>query len=261
MSENFRSRYFHFQLGKTPSEPNPDNARILHMGCTAMDFCLFLEFAQPTEAAPDQELDALLRAVPACATALVHTPARARDPFLDDGAPPALVLQLYFARLLDLESAAGPGGAVARLAEALAGDTGAAPRWEALLTRRFDVPAPRPAADPGPWCTYLVAYEGPAEDANAWMHHYLTQHPPLMRQLPGLRELEICTSIDAVAFVPGPRVRHLQRNKVAFDSTAALDAALQSPVREQMRRDFAGFPPYAGRVVHHAMRTRAVHCG
>jgi uncharacterized protein (TIGR02118 family) len=226
-----------------------------------MDFPLFLEFSQPTEAAPGTALAALLRAVPACAAALAHTPARARDPFPDDGAPPALVLQLYFARLLDLESAAGPGSAVARLAAALARDTGAAPRREALLTRHFDMPAPRPAADPGPWCTCLVAYEGPAEDANAWMHHDLTQHPPLMRQSPGLRELEICTSIDAVAFVPGPRVRHLQRNKVAFDSTAALDAALQSPVREQMRRDFAAFPPYTGRVLHHPMLTRAVRCG
>jgi uncharacterized protein (TIGR02118 family) len=226
-----------------------------------MDFCLFLEFAQPTEAAADPGLDALLRAVPACAAALVHTPARARDPFLDDGAPPALVLQLYFARLLDLESAAGPGGAVERLIEALAGSTGAAPRWETMLTRRFEVPVPRSADEPGPWCTYLVAYEGPAEDANAWMHHYLKLHPPLMRQLPGLRELEICTSIDAVAFVPGRRVRHLQRNKVAFDSAAALDDALQSPVREQMRRDFAAFPPYTGRVLHHPMLTRAVTRG
>jgi uncharacterized protein (TIGR02118 family) len=97
------------------------------------------------------------------------------------------------------------------------------------------------------------------------MHHYLTQHPPLMRQLPGLRELEICSSLDAVAFVPGRRVRHLQRNKVAFDSAAALDAALdaalQSPVREQMRRDFASFPADTGRVLHHPMLTRAVRIG
>jgi len=235
-----------------------------------MDFCLFLEFAQqapgacplqPSAAAPDARVDALLRAVPACTAALVHTPARARDPFLDDGAPPALVLQLYFARLLDLESAAGPGGAVARLAGALAGHTGAAPRWEAMLTRRFDVPAPRPADDTEPWCSYLVAYEGPAVDAHAWMHHYLTQHPPLMRQLPGLRELEICSPLEAVAFLPGRRLRQLQRNKVAFDSPQALDAALHSPVREEMRRDFTAFPPFSGKVTHHAMTTRPAQSG
>jgi uncharacterized protein (TIGR02118 family) len=121
--------------------------------------------------------------------------------------------------------------------------------------------APRRADDTGPCSTRRVACEGPAEDANAWMHHYLTQHPPLMRQLPGLRELEICSSLDAVAFVPGRRVRHLQRNKVAFDSAAALDAALQSPVREQMRRDFASFPADTGRVLHHPMLTRAVRIG
>ena len=43
------------------------------------------------------------------------------------------------------------------------------------------------------------------------------------------------------------RGRYLQRNKVAFDSRAALEAALASPVRSEMRADFAAFPPYRGR--------------
>ena len=45
-------------------------------------------------------------------------------------------------------------------------------------------------------CTYLVSYEGEAEDFNAWLTHYLTHHPPLMAQLPGIRELEIYTRLD-----------------------------------------------------------------
>ena len=50
-------------------------------------------------------------------------------------------------------------------------------------------------------------------------------------------------------------MRPLQRNKVAFDSREALEAALDSPVRGEMRADFARFPRYAGRVTHYAMTT------
>jgi uncharacterized protein (TIGR02118 family) len=132
-----------------------------------------------------------------------------------------------------------------------------------VLTRRYPVPQPqpRPAGATGACCSYLVAYEGPAVDPHAWMDHYLAQHPPLMRRLPGLRELEICSPLEAVAFLPGRRLRQLQRNKVAFDSPQALDAALRSPVREQMRRDFTAFPPFAGGVAHHAMVTRRLQAG
>ena len=226
-----------------------------------MDFCLFLECGPGADAARLQALQApagLKAGIPGLTGMLAHTPARAHDPFLAAEPAPALVLQLYFARLLDLEAAAGRGSPLARWAETLAQDSGVAPAWETVLTRRYAVEQPRPAGAVGPWCTYLVAYEGPAEDAHAWMDHYLSEHPPLMRRLPGLRELEICSPLEAVAFLPGRQRRQLQRNKVAFDSPQALDAALQSPVREQMRRDFTTFPPYAGRVTHHAMLTRAL---
>ena len=232
-----------------------------------MDFCLFLEHGPGANTA---RLQALLGApdtarwlagAPGLSSALEHAPARAHDPFLAAEPPPALVLQLYFARLPDLEAATGRGGPLAALAETLAQAGGAPVAWETVLTRRYPVPQPRPAGATGPWCSYLVAYEGPAADAHAWMDHYLAQHPPLMRQLPGLRELEICSPLEAVAFLPGRRLRQLQRNKVAFDSPQALDAALQSPVREQMRRDFAAFPPFSGGVAHHAMTTRSLQAG
>jgi len=232
-----------------------------------MDFCLFIEHGPGADAA---RLQALLEApdtarrlggIPGLSSALAHTPARAHDPFLAAAPPPALVLQLYFDRLLALEAAAARGGPLGALAESLAQAAGEPGAWETVLTRRYPVPQPRPADATESWCSYLVAYEGPAVDAHAWMHHYLTQHPPLMRQLPGLRELEICSPLEAVAFLPGRRLRQLQRNKVAFDSPQALDAALHSPVREEMRRDFTAFPPFSGKVTHHAMTTRPAQSG
>jgi hypothetical protein len=45
---------------------------------------------------------------------------------------------------------------------------------------------------------------------------------------------------------------------VVFDDQAALTAALNSPVRHEMRADFKHFPPFAGKVTHFPMHTQAV---
>jgi uncharacterized protein (TIGR02118 family) len=178
--------------------------------------------------------------LPAGSRTLRHRPDRVRDPFLDDGAGPAEVVQVYFETLAALERAAMTIGAPAEA--------------EAMLVHRFAGPAPWQRA-PQRYCTYLVAYDGPADDEAAWLAYYLEHHPPLMSTLPEIRELEIYTPVQWRCPATLTRVRHLQRNKVAFDTTAALAAALDSPVRREMRADFARFPPYRGRVTHFAMTT------
>ena len=199
-----------------------------------MSFCLFLELASGEAPA--------LGAMPGLEAALLHTAAQAHDPFLNDGAPPPVVLQLYFASLTELERAAAqapwPQSVVS---------------YEAMLVRRYS--ASHSKKDE-PWCTYLVRYEGPAEDPPAWLAHYLAHHPALMLRLPGIRELEIYTAIDWIGAMPGKRVRSLQRNKVAFDNAEALNAALDSPERRAMRADYAQLPPFSGRVLHFPMQTR-----
>ena len=175
--------------------------------------------------------------------ALRHSPDRARDPFLDDGAASAGVLQLYFESLDALQAAAARVGEPAEA--------------EAMQVHRFAVPLPWQRA-PSRYCTYLVAYEGPADDEAAWLAYYLEHHPPLMAKLPQIRELEIYAPIDWRCPPRLKGLRHLQRNKVSFDSREALEAALASPVRSEMRADFASFPPYHGRVTHYAMTTQVV---
>ena len=185
--------------------------------------------------------DAVLRAT-GMKRAHVYTPQLAKDPLLDDGAPPPLALQLYFDDLPLLEKAcAGP---------LLDFDTGVA---QAMTVRRFAVPNP---GHPG--CTYLVAYDGPAEDEHAWHAHYLAHHPPLMARLPGIRELEVYTPLQWIAPPSWRRANCMQRNKVAFDSAEALTAALHSPVRHEMRADFRKLPGFSGAVTHFAMATRVV---
>lgn len=235
-----------------------------------MSFCLFIVFhdrENPAARLSDAEqarLDALLRGVPGLGRALVHTPARAHDPLLDDGAPPPLALQLYFASLRMLEAAAGRAGRLQALARAdvLPALSGAEVEQQAMAVRAYEVPEPAGRSGGGDtWCTYLVAYPGPAEDPHAWLDDYLTHHTPLMARLPGIRELEVCTPVQCVSHLPWGRATCMQRNKVVFDSPAALTAALDSPLRHEMRAHFKSLPRFSGRVTHHPMSTRAVPVG
>ena len=227
-----------------------------------MNFCLFIIYrndpAFRLSGADKERLGEELRSTPRLSRAHLYTPEVASDPFLDDGAPPPLALQLYFPTLPALEAAAARDGHLQVLADAaeFPGFARAPATQQAMLAREFSVPDA--AVRGSPHCTYLVAYEGPAEDLNAWLGFYLAHHPAIMATMPGIRELEICTRVDWVGFLPWPRAEHMQRNKTAFDSAAALTAALNSPVRRAMRADYNSFPPFAGKTTHFAMSTLVV---
>jgi hypothetical protein len=222
-------------------------------------FCLFLDWRDDAGrrigAAERDRLIQWLRSTPHARRALLFTPETASDPYLNDGASPPLALQLYFSTILALEAAVAHCGHLQALAapDLLPSLAGVAPTQQAMLARRFTVPEPGEGG-----CTYLVSYEGEAEDLNAWLSHYLDHHPPLMARFPAIRELEVCTRLDWCSALPFRRAEHIQRNKVVFDSTAALTAALASPVRHEMRADFNRLPPYSGPVRHYPMATFSV---
>jgi len=205
------------------------------------------------------KLDHVLRATSKLRKALVHTSASAEDPYVKDDVPPQLVLQLYFTDLPDLEAVLSRNGQLAALTsrQDFPGLAAADASQQAMIVRTFAVPEPALQNAPGtPYCTYLVSYEGEADDLNAWLNHYLGKHIAHMARLPGIRELEVYTRLDWVSAVPWPRVNFMQRNKVAFDSADALSRALNSPVRHEMRADFKAFPRFSGPNTHYAMATR-----
>ena len=225
--------------------------------------CLFLSFKSRTEPTADEiaKIDGILRTTPRLAKALIHTPSATHDPYVKDESPPSLVLQLYFAELSDLEAAVSRNGTLFGLGARtdLPAITGAAAAQQAMVVRSFAVPEPAFRTAPGePHCTYLVSYEGEADDLNAWHAHYLESHIGHMAMFPGIRELEVYTRLDWVSALPWPRFNFMQRNKVVFDSTEALDHALNSPVRHEMRADFKTFPRFTGLNRHYAMATRVV---
>lgn len=228
-----------------------------------MTVCLFLSFrsAAALSAVESSKLDALVRTTPKLAKGLRHSAASASDPYVKDGPSPSLVLQLYFADLPDLESVLATRGHLATLAAGAEFPTLARAEiaHQVMVVRQFAVPDPVFRTPPGkPHCTYLVSYEGEAEDLNAWHAHYLESHTAHMAAFPGIRELEIYTRLDWVSGQPWGRQNFMQRNKVVFDSTDALQSALHSPVRHAMREDFQRFPKFSGPNNHFAMATRVV---
>ena len=229
-----------------------------------MNACLFLSFKSATQPRADEiaKIDAIFRATPRLAKGLVHTPSATEDPYVKDGPGPCLVLQLYFAALPDLEAAMSRNGALAALVDRADFPIIAAAEaaQQAMLVRSFAVPEPGFRTAPGaPHCTYLVSYEGEAEDLNAWHSHYLDNHTRHMAMFPGIRVLEVYTRLDWVAALPWQRQNFMQRNKVVFDSPDALHQALNSPVRHEMRADFKAFPRFTGPNRHYAMATRIIH--
>jgi uncharacterized protein (TIGR02118 family) len=230
-----------------------------------MTTCLFLSFQSGAGALPvggeTAQLEQLLRTIPKLQKALIHTASDATDPYVKDKSPPRLVLQLYFAALPELETALSRNGPLRVLASCAEFPSLAAAdaTQQAMIVRTFAVPEPALQNAPGtPYCTYLVSYEGEADDLNAWLNHYLDKHTAHMARFPGIRELEVYTRLDWVSAVPWSRVNFMQRNKVAFDSAEALTLALHSPVRHEMRADFKTFPRFSGPNRHYAMATRVM---
>lgn len=218
-------------------------------------FGLFLTAGNGARAYSQQGIDRLahgLARIPGLARTHLYTPASASDPYLDDGAPPALMLECAFTSIDALEASLAADGA-------LADSFGDTPMLQqAMLLRRFAVPSPPPGET---CCTYVVTYDGEADDANAWLSHYLAHHPAIMARFPGIRGIMVASRLDWCSGVGWPRANALQRNRVVFDDAAALDAALASPVRHEMRADFRALPPFHGRVTHFPMHTRTIRTG
>ncbi|MGU7784674.1 ethyl tert-butyl ether degradation protein EthD [Burkholderia sp. PU8-34] len=226
-----------------------------------MEVCLFLiaDHAGGEALPPDaNEAGVMLRGLPQLKRLVTHRPialqADRADPAPRPPAP-SCVLQCYVDELAALEAMLVPDGpAHAFVAHCRA--HGHRVAQQAMAVRRMVAVHGRGVREADERCTYLVSYDGDARDMNAWLAHYLDHHPPLMAQLPGVREIEIYTRVDYRSALPVPRVDAMQRNKVVFDDPDALANALASPVRRLMRQDFDALPPFTGATPHFPMASR-----
>lgn len=225
-----------------------------------MEVCLFLigrSGGAPLLDAPT--LQHAAAAIDGLRRLVVHEPlCAAVDPRIETHAnSPSCVLQWYFDELAHLEAALECDGPIRH-----ALDASAHPKFDAdaflqqvMAVRAFAPPQAEPPREAIRRCSYLVGYEGPAEDFGAWLAHYLKHHPPLMLQLPALRELEIYTRLENHSGLPFAHANAMQRNKVVFDDADSLARALASPVRDAMRRDFHALPAYGGATPHYPMHS------
>jgi hypothetical protein len=191
------------------------------------------------------------KTLPGLATLDLYTPIAggAHDPFNDDGAGPLFIAILAFSSRDALEPAintAAFGRSVSRPPADLA-FTGSA------FERHFYPVAgeARPAALTAPF-SYVVRYHKPAEDEWAFIKNYVETHPPTLATLPGVRAVMCYFPLPIVPQGLAP-ADYIIGNEVAFDSVEAFNVAMQSPVRQELRRHFHEFPPFSGRNTHFPM--------
>ena len=206
-------------------------------------------------------LEHLLSKCPGMAKGHILTPASAHDPYYTDMSGfPSLVLHLEFSEVLALERCLKRDGYLAPLAN---GDTlpslaSAIVSHQGFLGRQYPVPDPALASADGRALTYLVEYPGSASDVNAWHAFYVSHHPQIMARFPGIRRIEIFTPALVICELPLVARSAMQRNVTVFDSAEAMNVAMLSPVRDEMRQDFMNFPPFEGGNTHYPFHTTTI---
>ena len=205
-----------------------------------------------------ERIAAVVNATPALCRSRLYTPESAEDYYTQDGPSPIFAMQLDYGTVFDLEAPIAAGGHLQALAAAdLPSLAGCRVEQQAMLRRPFPVADSEARVPHGALpCQFLVHYPGRALDFDEWINYYLTHHPQIMFDFPGVREIEVFTRIDWLDAMPWTRVHYMQRNKLMFDSAQAITDAMHSPVRHTMRQDFEQFPPFEGGNIHHPMAAR-----
>ncbi len=196
-----------------------------------------------------------LKTLPGLRAFDLYLPEASHDPYLDDGAGPLAMAQLYFDDVPALEGALASQNFPQ---DALKGEGSPAVDVQAvhaaMRTQFYPVAGERQPAPLTAGASYVVRYHRPVEDEAAFNAHYVARHPPVLGEFPGIRNV-IChlpvawrdpTGLDDADVFLG--------NEVVFDTPGALDAALASDVRHKLREDYKTFPPFTGRNTHYAMR-------
>jgi hypothetical protein len=104
--------------------------------------------------------------------------------------------------------------------------------------------------------SYVVRYHRPAENEAHFIKNYVDSHPPTQAKLPGIRSIMCYFPRPDLRSTDWPHVDYLVGNEVAFDSVDSFNAAMKSPVRQELRAHFKEFPPFSGANTHYLMRRR-----
>src|SRR5262249_38062686 len=182
----------------------------------------------------------------------------AKDPYLHDGPGPLAMLQAGFRHVKAVETLLASAGFRATVVAPSPSPPDKVTVVHDAMEERFYPVAGE--AEPGPLTapvSYVVRYERPAANEAEFIAHYVSNHPQLQARFPGIRNIMCYVPIQWRDPTPITPANYLLGNEVVFDSVEALDAALNSPVRHELREILKRFPKFAGKNTHYAMgRTR-----
>jgi hypothetical protein len=106
--------------------------------------------------------------------------------------------------------------------------------------------------------SYVVRYQKPAADEQAFIKNYVDSHPPTQAKLPNIRSIMCYFPRPELNRSGLPGIDYLIGNEVVFESAADFNAAMLSPVREELRSHFRDFPAFSGVNSHYLMNRRRV---
>ena len=199
--------------------------------------------------------------LPGLASFDLYSPAdgTSRDPYNNDGAGPAMMLMLDFKSREALAAAVRSRAIAAPLADL---PHGIAATGAAFERRFYPVGEERaPSALEAPF-SYVVRYHHPADDVAAFIDNYLATHPVTQARLPAIRSIICYVPLDDLAsqdqephLTPAD---YMIGNEVVFDHIDAFNAAMASPVRQELRAHYHAFPRFTGANTHYPMTRRRV---
>jgi uncharacterized protein (TIGR02118 family) len=181
--------------------------------------------------------------------ASLFTQDKAEDPYVDDGAPPALMVQIHVADV-DALDALFADTDIRSLIEA----AGPSAKGDALEVLSFPIEG---VDDPGfrtAPMSFVVRYFAPVSDEKLFVEYYLENHPPIMADMPGIRNVLCYVPVDWTSSAEIPSSGCILGNEVVFDDLDGLNAALASDVRHRLRDDYKSFPVKPGPNSHYAMQ-------
>jgi hypothetical protein len=168
------------------------------------------------------------------------------DPFVDDGKPPSLVIQIdaddlgHVATLFDDDE----------LIRQMEGSVSC----EAFETLSYPIQGASDQAPRTAPISFNVRYYAPIEGEKQFVDHYLESHPPILGELPGVRNVLCYVPVNWAC--PLPVTDCLLGNEVTFDTLDGLNEALASNVRLRLREDYNAFPIRPGPNTHYTMQRR-----
>ena len=171
----------------------------------------------------------------------------AHDPFNKDKVGPLLIAMLEFKNLDALMSAREL--IEQELSQLPAGVIATVTAMERKFYRIGQQPEPEPLSAP---FSYVVRYHRPAEDEEAFIANYIATHPKTLAKLPEIRSI-ICYFPIETPPSKYSVADYMIGNEVAFDTVADFNAAMQSPVRQELRAHFHAFPKFSGLNTHFPM--------